>query len=323
MTTTTFANVVDSSASVATTTGTTFSTTIDKDIIDVNNNNDDDDDEDSILFGSMNAQIADALADRIEVNIHKGVQSLPLLKDPTKSKELVDTIHQKYMRNVDVIETYGSRNIFSIQQHPPSRRQRILQAFLSSSGSSSHDKEKPTTADTTTTATTTANSQPPSLLSSYPSKDQIPLPHTLAELQLQVQQLQTDLSAARAHRNTLLTSTKSLEVAQRVSETATAVLPAKFQHNVQGPVTAAVMGGQGVQELTREAQQLLGKLEERKRERSDDDDDEEEDDEFEFEKENPIVKKKKRLSLVEEYRQERKVATMDSLAAVRRLLKPK
>jgi hypothetical protein len=145
------------------------------------------------------------------------------------------------------------------------------------------------------------------------------LPKDLAELQQQVQQLQTDLLAARVRRNALLTTTKSLEVAQRVSDTATAVLPPNV-NNVQGPVTAAVMGGQGVQELTREAQQLLGTLEERKRERSDDDEEEEE--EFDFEKENRVVKKKKRLSLMEEYRKERKVATMDSLAAVRRLLKP-
>lgn len=84
--------------------------------------------------------------------------------------------------------------------------------------------------------------------------------------------------------------------------------------DVQGPVTAAFMGGKGIQELTQERKQLIAKLDDSKRDRSDD----EEEDTQTFQ----TTVQKKRFSLVEEYREQRRMvdATLDNLAAVRILL---
>jgi hypothetical protein len=89
--------------------------------------------------------------------------------------------------------------------------------------------------------------------------------------------------------------------------------------DVHGPVSKAIAGGQSIQELTREGKQLIKDLDDSKRERSDD---EEETSKIQSTK----FSKKKRMSLEEEYQQDRKVLDahdINSLQALQGMLKQK
>ena len=274
------------------------------------------DDQDTILFGSMNAEIADALADRIRTAIARGVESLPLLQN---TEGLIKTIERSYMRIVDVIEAYGSKNVFSIANHPPKRRQRILDAFLQKErnddedNNNNNDKENslPTPSTNLDKNITTPKESTTSF--EYPSKDKLPSKEAVSQLEKEVIELQEQLKEARGRRNELLVQKRSLQRAKSVASKTMGSLDS-LDKDIQGPVTAVVMDGQGVQEMTKEGKQLIAKLDESKRDRSD-----EEEDEIPV----SMPARKKRLGLEEEYREQRRTVetTLEGLAAVRSLLK--
>jgi hypothetical protein len=277
-------------------------------------------DEDTVLFGSMNADIANALADRIHAAIAQGVESLPLLQ---ATGPLVISIEQSYMRIVDVIEAYGRRNIFTIAHYPPRHRQRILlqatatatTTLQQTNNDDNDDKENATPESPKAEGGDVSSKMKNPESFEYPSKEQIPSPEAISDLDKELSQLHERLQAARKRRNELLVKQQSLEGAKSVaSKTMDSLQSLDDSRDVQGPVTAAIMGGQGVQELTREGKQLIAKLDDSKRDRSDD----EEEDSHTFQ----TNVRKKRLSMEEEYREQRRTVdtTLDSLAAVRSLL---
>lgn len=67
------ASIVDDEDAKAKATNSTMATTTEEN------------DEDTVIFGSMNAGIADAVADRIHFAIAQGVESLPLLQATSPS----------------------------------------------------------------------------------------------------------------------------------------------------------------------------------------------------------------------------------------------
>ena len=136
--------------------------------------------EDEIIFGSMNQKLADTLADRIRDAINRSLETLPLLSDPEKSTYLQETIQEKYMRSVDVIEAYGSRNIFTVRQHPLKHRQQIVAALRQSD-----EKEK--LSGTSTNGNNTSKTKTSAKLSKssfqYPSREDIPSAEDMASIQ--------------------------------------------------------------------------------------------------------------------------------------------
>jgi hypothetical protein len=269
--------------------------------------------EDELLFGSMNSEIADALADRIHAAVAEGVESLPLLSDKEKAQSLVKSIEQTYMDNVDIMETYGSQNIFTIRPYKPRRRQRILQACL---------QDLPLKNNHTTSMKADSSSpQEEEAYPEYPSKDEIPSPQETAALQNELCQLKERLDAARLRRNDLLAKEKSLESAIAVSNAAVQSLVVVSNHQVHEPVAKAVSDGKTMQELTKEGKELIQQLDDSKRERSSEDDENDG-----IIPRTNLNKKKKRKSLEEEYKLDRQVLqtkNVDSLQALRSMLKKK
>jgi hypothetical protein len=263
-------------------------------------------DADTVFFGSLNGRIADAFADRIQASLSEGVKSLPLLSENTKGDALLEKLQKSYLKNVDIVEAYGERNLFTLQMYPPKRRQRITRAFLERD----HESEKPKTSTTTTTTQLENSSY------QYPTEEQIPSQEQSQSLQDEVQALRAQLQAARLRRNTLLIANKTKEVAQQATEQVSTSLPLQELETIHTSVTAAVMGGQGLEQLQEQGKQALNKLEDSKRERSTPEDDEEEEELL-------APPSKKRVSLEEHYREQRRMVdtNLDSLAAVRNLLR--
>jgi hypothetical protein len=303
------------------------------------NNNNNNMEEDSVIFGSINTLLADALADRIDASLAEGVSELPLLSSShintdnnERANQLLKTLQQKYVRNVDLLEIYAGRNIFTLKMFLPRRRQRILHEFL-------HGKAATAAAATTkdTNNNATEAKQEPTATSSisvsssyqYPTKDLIPSADAIAQIEQEMQELRSKLKAARLVRNELLVTQKSIEMAQQVSATAADAANSLQQqasdelnneNNVHDSVTAAVMGSTSLEELVKEGKQLMTKLDDSKRERGSDSLDEDGDDDV-----MDSSSKKKRLGLEEHYREDRKTnkITTTSLTSVKSLLKKK
>jgi hypothetical protein len=268
--------------------------------------------EDELLFGSMNSEIADALADRIQATVAEGVESLPLLSDKEKAQSLVRSIEQTYMDNVDIMESYGSQNIFTIRPYKPRRRQRILQACL----------QALPLKDNHTTSMKADSQEEEVAYPEYPSKDEIPSPQETAALQNELCQLKERLEAAHLRRNDLLAKEKSLESAIAVSNAAVqSLVVVSDHHQLHEPVAKAVSDGKAMHELTKEGKEIIQQLDESKRERNSEDDENDG-----IIPRTNLNKKKKRMSLEEEYKLDRQVLqtkNVDSLQALRSMLKKK
>lgn len=142
---------------------------------------------DRILFGNKTVTISDELTDSIDGALVEGVSSLPRLPHPDA---LLQVLRQVYSRNVNVLETYMGRNIFSIHQRLPlSRRKKVVEAFLSN-----QIPEMPLS-----NVTNIANR--PEF--PYPSAADIPSDETLSQTEQNLKDLRTKLVQLKRRRQQL------------------------------------------------------------------------------------------------------------------------
>ena len=314
---------------------------------------------DRVVFESMNEELADSLAETLQTAINHGVESLPLLSDPDKTTFLKETISEKYMRSVDVIEAYGRRNIFTIRHHPSNHRTQIIEALTNTSNNKDNkDNDMEQKNDETSSL-----KSPPSAISSspsstatkeeegeeeegtkqegsessktefqYPSKEDIPSMEAIRSIQEELNRLKTELKALQGRQQQLRVEKVSMESAQRISSESICTIRKIDEDNVQSSVTTAVMGGQTIQELTEQGKDVIRKLDDTKktkREEADDDEigcgvgDDSMLDDMLHKTLLGVANKKTRLSLEDQYRNDRKqvVTTIDSLTTVMNQLK--
>jgi len=241
--------------------------------------------EDTALFGSLNASIADKLSDSIDAALTVGVSSLPL-SDPQRQEKLQAILRHSYWRNVDVMEVYTQRNIFSIQNLTPHQRETVVKLFTSNDDASVFTvPNKTMEADDSTDKENAANTT----LKITPQD--IPTPEQIKALEQETIELRQKLKQLKRQRCQVLRHTKELEVAQQLAQLAST----KLEHtDIHLDVTSTVMGVQGLEQLQSKAKELVEKLDEEKRGREDDTQE--------------IVlpnKKKANLTLEERYEQER------------------
>lgn len=277
--------------------------------------------QDVAVFGDSNEALADALAGFIKKAIESGVKSLPLLKDADRSRALIETIQKPYMKHIDLMEVYGKRNIFTLRHFPPRRRQNIVERFQSGNKGGDDGKYVSETSPSKDASTM------PAPVTKYPTKDEVPSKDALENIQAELAQLSTQLKKATERRNSLVEQGVFLAAAQ--SSTAKAVqsvkqadlLPNEDQADVvQGPATAAVMGGQGLQELNEEGKRLQADLEERKRRKQENDND---NDAWGGPESLPSTRKKRVLTMEEAYQHDRQQISvaLENVSAVSNFLK--
>ena len=164
----------DSTAATSTTTTTTTKTT-------------DDQSEDYLMFGAHPSHLFDDIAITIDSLLTEEVASLPLLprtltdeelrqhqessnnanndKPLTGEEKLIAKLRKAYKKNLDLAETYCSRNIFTVQYYSKTKRRKILESYLDDEdGKEKSSKDgAPSTTSTATTDTlpTSTFTQPP------------------------------------------------------------------------------------------------------------------------------------------------------------------
>lgn len=174
---------------------------------------DDDDEVDKILFGSSNETIADEFYNRIEAALTEGVASLPLMaapkdddNDESRDDRMLHKLRKAYIRNVDIMELYSGRNIFSVANRTAHFRQRIVKSYRSSDNASSNTtvEESNNNGDQTMennetqitgTKEDTVNKFDTKL--DIPTKEDIPTNDMMAKLEHEMKALRTKITEAR------------------------------------------------------------------------------------------------------------------------------
>ena len=142
--------------------------------------------EDYLMFGSHPSHLFDDIAITIDSLLTEEVASLPLLprtltdqelrqhqessnaanndKPLTGEEKLIAKLRKAYKKNLDLAETYCSRNIFTVQYYSKTKRRKILESYLDEvddDGKEKKDGAPSTTSTTTETVPASTFTQPP------------------------------------------------------------------------------------------------------------------------------------------------------------------
>ncbi|KAL7541908.1 hypothetical protein ACHAXR_011356 [Thalassiosira sp. AJA248-18] len=103
--------------------------------------------EDFLIFGGRPSHLFDGIAITIDSLLTEEVASLPLLprtlteqeqqqqegggqSPQTGEEKLIAKLRKAYKKNIDLAESYCSRNIFTVQRYPKTKRRKILESYL-------------------------------------------------------------------------------------------------------------------------------------------------------------------------------------------------
>lgn len=224
--------------------------------------------QDFEVYGKLNTQLADLLAESIEAAISKGVDSLPLLDDDcyrgsqsdakTKSpkERLRETLRYKFVRNVDVLEAYCAHHLFTLRKHPPARRKRIVSVLQGGPQALPVLSPRDHVSDETSTK-------------KYPTRSELYTNEDRYKLSEDLSRLKTDLENARKRRNELKAAIAAGGKAETVvDEVVTTVAENAPPETMEENLSKAVEESRTVGQLTEEAKSMTEKLDGIKRGRS-------------------------------------------------------
>ena len=269
------------------------------------------------MFDSSTFVVTDKLAEIIDVALTDGVSTLPMLpKENGGEAKLTNSLRQVYFRNVDILENYLQSNIFTIRSMPPTRRRKIVEAFLSNQhkddqDSSSSSSTAAVLADVTNEQQQQQEKEETSIVR-YPRKEEIPSLKDLTKVEQGLVELRHKLRQCKVRRNELRGRLERLAKADQSIKSVQESLKEVSTSEIHKSVTTMVEGKEGLEELTQDAKKASERLDRAKDERREED----------KENEKLIAAKKPRLTLEEAFEQDRKslkATTEDLLAVANRL----
>jgi hypothetical protein len=273
--------------------------------------------EDAVLFGSSNVLIADEFCDRVDSALMEGVASLPLMAavkedgcEDSREEKMLKRLRKAYFRNIDLMEIYAGRNIFSVSNRTAHFRQRVVLAILAKDKREENacvDKKDSTDSDNN--VRTKMSSFP-----SFPTQHEIPSPEVSAELEESIKGMRMKLKEMVRRRCQRQQYCRSLERAEANSELSRQIIERSLPRTLPDAIEATVAGRKEVSTIQTRGRILVEKMDSDNREMKND---ENEDDS----KINLTVRKKKKL-MIEEHYQAHKIVLPEAghLMAVKDLL---
>jgi len=216
-------------------------------------------------LSDLNTNFCDHLSQQLQEVFAATVADFPRLEQP---EALLKRLEESYMRNVDIMEVYAGRNIFTLENLPPNRRARIAQLFeemnqkntetialqLKEPGDNTIDKDSEVDAKIDWKKLNSATI--------------LPTPEQVGEKRRAVQILETKLNEARQRKALLERRVQELEVAQQMT-----IWPKESTANqIQESVSALMMGVHGVEDCREQGEAVLQQVKKRHLESEDDDD---------------------------------------------------
>lgn len=202
--------------------------------------------EDAKLFGTLNADLADAMSHELATKIRSSVMaSMPMAHESRVGKLVNHHLLPCYNRGVDVAEVYARRNVFSIAMYPPRRRAVIMeQFFVNNNNQSLDDKEEDENNDMEMEEVITEDERitaARSLLLQTTNNDENQNPHdALEKLTVETNQLQDRLYATQLRRAAMQQSLEHTEMAAALAQKALDSDPAKISLETINAVVEAV-----------------------------------------------------------------------------------
>jgi len=241
--------------------------------------------QDRILFDNKTLEISDYMSSSVEKALKEGTKSLPRVPH---EETLLELLNKTYSRNVAVLETYMGRNIFSIQSLPPTRRSKVVDAFLNQNlpnvPTVHGDNDKENAAATI-----------------YPTKDQIPSSTDMATMEQSLKSLRTQLADLKRRRSQLANTCQALSLV---------AIPEVPPEDISSTVTSLLHDKEVLQDLTSRAQDLVAQMDHEKKVRP-------------IQDEGPAMPKKRKLGLEELYEKEKVIGSHEGLQKMRSLLQNK
>eukprot|EP00977_Amphora_coffeiformis_P003858 scaffold768_cov166-Amphora_coffeaeformis.AAC.16 len=217
-------------------------------------------------LSDVNTNFCDHLSQQLKEVFASTVTDFPRLEQP---EVLLKRLEKSYMRNVDIVEVYAARNIFTLDNLPPNRRVRIAQLF-----------EEMNQNTTKTIAlqlkepehNLTDNEAEENAMIDWEKLKSATAPTTsdqVEEKRRAVQALETKLAEARQRKALLERRVQELEVARQMTTWPTEVTA----NQVHESVSALMMGVHGVEDCQEQGEAALQQVKKRNLETEDDDDD--------------------------------------------------
>ena len=204
------------------------------------------------IFGSLNAVICEELSQRLEAALEKGLQTLPSVGDKAP---MLSTIRETYWRNIDLLEIYNRRNIFTLQSFPVTKRTAIAQLYRDTidiqSLVASEDEEN-FTALSGSSVVESPN---------YPAS--VPTEEDLQHMQDETRQLTERKLLLEQELEELQNDVQTLDVATQLVDFANLV-------EVAPDVEPVLAGASQLQQIQRQADSIRTEMETRKRQRDND-----------------------------------------------------
>ena len=232
------------------------------------------DEEDAVVeqlsqhLSDLNTKCCDHLSQQLKEVFAATVPDFPRLEQP---EALLQRLENSYMRNVDIVEVYAARNIFTLDNLPPNRRARIAQLFFEEMSKTNDDseialelKEEPEHNQTNNESRANTMIDMDKLTSAPP-----PTQEEVERKRRAVQALEKKLSAARQRKAFLERRVQELQVAQQMTAWPKDLIAA---NQVQESVSALMMGVHGVEDCQEQGEDALQQVKKRSLESEDDDD---------------------------------------------------
>lgn len=243
--------------------------------------------------------------------------------EETRDVKMLKMLQKAYLRNVDLLELYLERNIFSVAKRTKHFRQRIVEAFEKAQENDKNESSGETSESACTSSAPRNNGSETSKSSTAPESDlgiptgpqDVPTPEMTAALEESIKSMRLKLEQVRKTRFERLKYCQNLEQAAAFSEESKDALAGVSLEQLPGAVKQMAEAREDFEELQRKGKDLVEKMDDEKKSRSLD------------EKENDKIilsqpqEKKTKLSLEEHYQENRNVLT--DLAQVKKLLQHK
>lgn len=295
--------------------------------------------EDLVLFGSANTNITNEFCTHIEVALVEGVASLPLMaeggkedgnsddsatnaeespKEQRRDKKMLQKLRKSYIRNVDIVEIYAGRNIFSVSARTPHFRQRVVEALKASQQDYSAESSHPSNINNTNNTEHDAKpvDRSPSsekteaelVLREVSGKEDVPTPEMVTAMEEDMKSLRIKLEEARKLRVERSRYCEEMELAASFSKDSREVIAEVAVEKLPQAIEAMVHAQETFATLKEKGADLIQTMDTEKKGRAMEDNENDPDKLVVTNPTEPIHKKKK-LTLEEHYRDHRSALT--------------
>lgn len=218
--------------------------------------------EDARLFGTLNADLADAMSNALENKIRSSVvASMPMANEARVDKLVNSYLLPAYYRGIDVAEVYARRNVFSVSMYPPKRRSMIMNQFFSDEVL---DEEVDTDIKMEDTIQDDERITAAKSLLQTNNENESPQ-HSLERLKAEIHQLRDRLQTTQMHRSAMQQSLAQTELAASLAQKVLDTNPSQISLDTVKAVVEVVPLLLRRQE---EAKTLIQEMEEREKRRT-------------------------------------------------------